>query len=465
MSIDKFDGYTHADFVHECITTEFDGMDEANTFFQEYFPLVYAFIAQGKPFYLCKNASDSDLSRVESLTGNLNVKLIVVVNGMPQQKVFKLKLDKFLETAVKNNAVEVYSNLCCKPRDHNLKPREFNLWDEFISYNGECDKDTEELLQDNNLKQLIDFIKDIICSGNENHFNYLITWLKHIMEKPWEKTEICFFLQSEQGCGKGNLTNFLRKHVFGLHCSGLVCGLRSLTQKHNSIVANKSFMVVDELPATSDDFHGQFDTMKHLITEDSLSIEPKGKEIYEIDNNCNFMMSGNNLFSLKIEESDRRYACFQVSNSRRGDKPYWDNLCNNVLTAETGLLFTNYLLSFNKQVNLKNIPDTNIRNELKNNSKSSSLKYIDDLVLGEYDIPNVMFMPTFKTKNGEVKYGLTSKNLYLNYKDYCQHTGERCMKLKVFANIIQTKMSSKMYSIKGKKARLYDLGDIEYSRD
>lgn len=466
MSIDKSDAYTYADFFHECATTEFNGMVEANTFFQEYFPLVCALIAQGNPYYLCKNSSDTELSRVDKLKGNIQVKLAVIVGGSPQEKVFNISLDKFVSTAIKNNHFDVYSNVCSKPRDHNIKLREFNMWDEFVSYNGINEEDNmEDLLEDDKLKQLLAFIKDIICNKSETNFKYIIAWLKHIMVQPWDKTCICIFLQSQQGCGKGAFTNFLRHHVFGTMSSGLVCGLRSLTQKHNGNIANKSLMIVDELPTTSEDFHGQFDIMKNLITEQQLNIEPKGKECYTIDNNCNFMLTGNNLFSLKIEDTDRRYACFEVSNSMRGNRVYWDNLCNNVLTDKTGLLFTTYLLLVDSDTDIKNIPNTKIRNEIMNNSKSSSLKYLDDLVKYEYDIPNAMFIPAFKSKNGDIKYALSSKNLYLNFKDYCQYTCERIVKLKIFTNIIQTKMTSKVYSIKGKKIRLYNLGDINYKRE
>src|SRR5258705_787666 len=67
-----------------------------------------------------------------------------------------------------------------------------NLWRGFgvKAIKGDCPK-------------FLDFMRDIICSGNEEHFDYLVKREATILQKRI-RTEVALGLQTkEEGCGKG----------------------------------------------------------------------------------------------------------------------------------------------------------------------------------------------------------------------------------------------------------------------
>ena len=234
------------------------------------------------------------------------------------------------------------------------------------------------------------------------------------------------------------------------------------------IILEKLCIFIDELPSETGAFHGAFDKMKHYVTEPSIYVEPKGREGYETDNMCNFMMVSNNVFSLKVEQSDRRYHCQKVSSAKRGDKEYWRDLCDNVLTPEMGVVFTKYLWNLPKEnlVSLRDIPDTQLRRELQENSEISSIKFLKDLINHEYEIKQEDFIPEFENKVlGKVVHGISRDSLYRKFGLYCESTGEKTMKKKVFISSIKYMIESHRCKLKGKPHTVFNLGDIGYKRE
>jgi hypothetical protein len=45
-------------------------------------------------------------------------------------------------------------------------------------------------------------MKTVLCSGNEEHFQYFILWLASLVQKPNEKLEVAIVLQGDKGAGK-----------------------------------------------------------------------------------------------------------------------------------------------------------------------------------------------------------------------------------------------------------------------
>ena len=469
VKISKDDPYVYMDFLREG-TKVFKDLSELREWYVCNFPRVFARIEEGSGYFLKKDSVDNPPSNVMGVSEEYEY---MYIGGGGKNNNFKEKVTsaKFIEL-YKNCLQDThgYSNVCYKPRDFKVGNYEYNLWEEFVGYRedregeGTCVKIEEET--EVKLKAFIDFLKRIICRGDDKCFKYIRSWLRHIVNKPWSKTEVCIFLQSTQGCGKGFLSKFLSDVVFGEHCSSVICGLLPLVQKHNFILAKKSFMFIDELPTQSGEFHSAFDKMKHYITEDKIYVEPKGREGYNIDNRCNFMMSSNNVFSLKVEATDRRYCCLQVSDEERGNKDYWNYMFNEVLQDDVGVAFVKYLMDVPEDecVNLKDIPQTELRKQLQNNSKCVSQRFLDDILSGEFtfSVSYNCIQEFTNKKMGVVKYGLTPDNLYDLFKMYCSSFSENIMKKKVFFSSIQDVIQCKVCKVNKKTTRVYNLGDIGF---
>ena len=464
VKISKDDEYVYMDFLREGGEV-FDSLEDLCKWFTTQFPRVFARIEEGPGYFLKKDSIDNPPSTIPLLNEVYQYSSTVQIKNRLEKKTNSLKFIDMYRNFLQ--MTHGYSNLAYKPRDYKMGKYEYNMWEEFVGYREEEEEMEYEAGTEERLAVFLDFLKNVICGGDIKCFVYLRSWLRHIVMKPWEKTETCVFLQSTQGCGKGFLSKFLSSVVFGEHCSSVVCGLLPLVQKHNFIVAKKSFMFIDELPTQAGEFHSMFDKMKHYITESFIYVEPKGKEGYNIDNRCNFMMASNNVYSLKVEDTDRRYFCLKVSDEKRGDNKYWDYMFSEVLRDDVGVAFCRYLMNTPEEecVSLKDIPDTELRKQLKNNSKCVSHKFLDDMVSGDFTF-NVKFncLPEFKNrKMGQVKYGITPDQLYTLFKGYCEDFAERSMKKKVFFSSIQDRITCNRAKIDKKNYRIYNLGDVGYS--
>jgi hypothetical protein len=66
--------------------------------------------------------------------------------------------------------------------------------------------------------------------------------------------------------------------------------------------------------------------LKRLITEPTLTIEPKGVDSFPLTNNLHVIISGNDKWIVPASGDERRYAVFDIGNGRQGDLHYFDAL-------------------------------------------------------------------------------------------------------------------------------------------
>jgi hypothetical protein len=433
--ISQIDPYIWLDFLEES-EREFDSFEQMCDFVATNFPRVVAHITSSSAYFLKKDTQEHLHVRVERLNLTFRFKFEDMQKGKFITVTKEIKLDQLLKDERFKGRVQRFSYETFKPNNYNLQRREYNT---YTNMKGEVNE--KEFEYDfEKVKHVIDFIHEVISSSNPDNFKYIMSWLSHIVCSPHRKTEIALFLHSnEKGTGKSSLGYFLKNYVFGNHISNVISGLSKLTQKHNTCVQRKIFTMVEELPSISGEFHSQFDSMKHIITDPYITIEPKGVDAYEIPNFVNLLLLSNNLMSLKLETGDRRYACFEVSPCRKGDEEYWENLHQNVLTEETGKHFYHYLKNLQKdeKVSLRKIPDTELRKELIQNSKPSHEQFFLDIQSGEEEINENMYLPEFIFKGKEVLNGITPDNLYRWYEVYCNKRKEPVLRRRLFVNSIK----------------------------
>ena len=110
-----------------------------------------------------------------------------------------------------------------------------------------------------------------------------------------------------------------------------------------------------------------------------------------------------------LEETDRRYAIFEMSSCHLNDHKYFKALADQCFNQDVADAFYMYLLDFDA-VPLGKIIDTPLRTELTNLSKSTPLKFLDDA------IEENMF-------EGETL--IKASELYTKYRMWCENNGER----------------------------------------
>lgn len=241
------------------------------------------------------------------------------------------------------------------------------------------------------------------------------------------------FLFSEEGYGKSTIGKFLYEFVFGETASYTCSGLDGLTRHFNKHLAGKLFCQIEELPATSDTFHTQFDKMKNLITDDRFEMTKKGVDSINIKNYINFLACSNNKYSLKIPMKDTRYFCAEIT--KKMNKDYWTEYYKDFQNQSfANMLYTYFIntadddyVDFNGR---PTIPMTDLKEELINFSLPTHEKFYKDIRDGIYKLPEMMFKDAFTFKSKEYKYATSLQELYNEYLNWGSINGERDLKRK-----------------------------------
>jgi hypothetical protein len=283
------------------------------------------------------------------------------------------------------------------------------------------------------IKKFFTHIESIICNDNEECSHFFISWLRWIMVKPHIKSKVFMFLFSEEGYGKSTIGKFLYEFVFGETASYTCSGLDGLTRHFNKHLAGKLFCQVEELPATSDTFHTQFDKMKNLITDDRFEMTKKGLDSINIKNYINFLACSNNKYSLKIPMKDTRYFCAEIT--KKMNKNYWTEYYKDFQNQSfANMLYTYFIytedddyVDFNGR---PTIPMTELKEELINFSLPTHEKFYKDIREGVYRLPDDMFKDAFTYKDEEYKYATSLQELYIEYLNWGSINGERDLKRK-----------------------------------
>lgn len=451
LSAEEQDKYVWTDFYMETREPRESKSDLYN-FFKTRFPYVCNKLNIGEGLYVKKETIDNRINLVKARWGELfYYKTIDGAISHIKQK-----------DLVEGTKIPTYSELCYKPKNDILN-HQFNTWNKLKA-------DVDSIIE-TDITPLLNFMKEIICNNNDELYKYLITWLRQICKTPWIKTQSVLLFYSDQGTGKGSFVNWLIKCLFGTHNS-TYASVNTITQKHNKTLSNKIFIGVDELPTLEKQFHNLFDILKGLITEPYLTIEPKGLETYMIDNLCNFIFMTNNKNAIKIEKGDRRYVVFSISESKIGDFKYWDYMHKEVFTQDMADNFFKYLININDDndiiVNLREIPNTKLRDEMKAMSMSNIECFIKDVrernglegidfilynakLIKDY-YGNECYEKTDICNHDDYKNGeeiiMRKKDLYRAYEIWCSNNGEKASKMKYFNNHLEEVRKS-VYSEKG----------------
>lgn len=157
-------------------------------------------------------------------------------------------------------------------------------------------------------KKLRKHIYVVLCNKDKRKFKYVIKWLAWSVQNPGERAEVALIFKGRKGAGKGIILQAMVE-IFGAH--GMTISNREhLTGKHNQHLATTSFLYADEAYYPGDkEVEG---ILKNLITERTITTEPKFKEV-RISRNClHIVMATNADWIIPATEDERRYFINEV---------------------------------------------------------------------------------------------------------------------------------------------------------
>ena len=181
-------------------------------------------------------------------------------------------------------------------------------------------------------------VRDIICNGNEDHYQYVLNWLAHMIQQPDKKPGVAIIMKAGQGTGKGAFMDPLGQ-IMGSHYL-YADNPALMTGRFNSLCQHKLLLFADEA------FFGSkaaSDRLKAKVTEKYASIEHKGIDPIVTRDYSRVVMAGNKANMVQIDNDDRRYLYLAVSHDRQQDLEYFQPLWEQIDSGQLAPRLLYYL--------------------------------------------------------------------------------------------------------------------------
>jgi hypothetical protein len=170
--------------------------------------------------------------------------------------------------------------------------------------------------------QIHQFLEGVICGGDKEVSNYLLSYLAHMIQCPEEKPGIMVVLLGSQGTGKGTFFNLLRR--LWPRTTLQVGDIDQIVGTFNASLERNYIVCMDEALFAGD--RKKLDRLKSLVTEPVCRIEQKYQPSRTIDSYHRFFAASNSEQFAHIERDDRRFLFLRVADSKKCDTDYFSHL-------------------------------------------------------------------------------------------------------------------------------------------
>lgn len=245
----------------------------------------------------------------------------------------------------------------------------YNLWQGFSceAIPGDCSK-------------FLKHIKNIICAGNEETYEYLMSWMARTVQQPDGPGEVAIVLRGRQGTGKSIFIKFFGG-LWGRHFLQ-VSDPKHLVGSFNQHLKDCVVLFGDEAFFAGDKKHEG--VLKTLITEEYIMVEPKGVDAQMAPNNVHLMMASNSDWVVPAGMEERRFLVLDVKPAKMQDTNYFkgivDEMQNGGKEAFLHVLQTRKLDGYNH----RQVPKTDALFEQKQISmKPEESWWYEKLMAGE----------------------------------------------------------------------------------
>jgi 8-oxo-dGTP pyrophosphatase MutT (NUDIX family) len=162
-------------------------------------------------------------------------------------------------------------------------------------------------------------ISEVLAAGDAAVDSYIIKWLAWAVQRPAEQAEVALVFIGDRGTGKGTLGKALCR-IFGQHAVHL-SSPEQLTGRFNAHLRQCSFLFADEAYGPKD--KSAEGALQRLVTEDTLRIEPKGRDSAEEPNRLHVMFASNNDWVIPAGAHERRWVVQRVAETYRQDSTWF----------------------------------------------------------------------------------------------------------------------------------------------
>jgi hypothetical protein len=204
-----------------------------------------------------------------------------------------------------------FLNIVFRPGEEPVIGRSYNLWQGF----GVAPEAGDWSL-------MRDHVRMVLAGGDPDVDEYIRRWAAYAVQSLAGPQGVVLAFRGAKGSGKGTFARALTD-LFGQH--GLhVASSSLLTGRFTGHLEDCCLLFADEAVSPGD--REAESRLKALTTEPTLALEAKGRDARPAANHLKIVMASNDEWIAPASWDERRYAVFDVSPDRIGDKPYFDAL-------------------------------------------------------------------------------------------------------------------------------------------
>jgi hypothetical protein len=200
-----------------------------------------------------------------------------------------------------------YTRVVFDPTDNN--PDHFNLWRGF-AVKPDPTKSCEKFLA---------HIRDNICSGNDDHYRWVLGFLAHMVQKPEEKPGVAPVLRGREGTGKGFLARWIGRLVPQHYVA--ISQSAHLTGRFNAHLQQALFVFVDEA-FWAGDKQGQ-GALYRLVTDAETLVEPKHITAFMVKSLMRIMVASNERWVVPAGVDARRWGVLDVAETHMNNRTHF----------------------------------------------------------------------------------------------------------------------------------------------
>ena len=221
--------------------------------------------------------------------------------------------------------------------------------------------------REGDVRPWVDFVTEVVASGNADHANYIIAWCAQIIQQPMTKIGVGLVLRGLKGTGKTK---------FGELLGGLVKAHHKIVSRAEHVTGHFNRHLEDCLVLQADEAYwagakSNEGALKDLLTNSELTIERKGVDAYTAPNFTRVLFTSNEDWVVPASLDERRFAVFDISSVHKQDSQYFAALDRWYHTGGANSLM-HYLQNFDlSKINVRIAPQTEALTEQKLESLSS----------------------------------------------------------------------------------------------
>jgi len=290
----------------------------------------------------------------------------------------KIKYEEkpFVDLWLNDAFIKKYNIMVHKPPPLIVDEDEFNLWTDFKITKVPYIQNRKDYV----INELLSYMKNLLV--NDDVVNFLLAYFAQRLQKPAYRCKVLICLFGEEGDGKNRLFDIF-KNIFDDKFIEIESA-ELLYEKHSIIERDKLIVCVNE--ATSVGFSNS-EKLKSRITTDTLLINEKGINPYNIDNFCDYLYTTNNPNALDVRDGSRRYLAIQVSSHYNRNVEFFNKFSSEIVDNKDSLkIIYEYLMSFDVSSIItsgnfqSHIPNTEFQMQLKTDNKDKIEWFLRDLV-------------------------------------------------------------------------------------